>query len=220
MIRQYILYKIFSSKLSRVYINYLFKKKYFYNYNVKIIYPILIPRKHTEELIHILTYITYNNNRVLDLCSGTNIIKMSLLLINKKYKITALDYNHICVYTTTTHNTHHTNIICNITYFLLNIKTYNIISSNPPYICFKNFFLNFSDCKKKKALYAYLKGLYNFYLIINKSYDMLSKNGYIIFEHSYNQSKTIRLILKITGFVNISTLKDMTGLTRLTYAEK
>ncbi len=72
---------------------------------------------------------------------------------------------------------------------------------------------------KKNNLYKpYLKDYYFFFFFkyINKN---IFKNNYILIENGYNQSKKIRNIFKKTGYVNITTIKDLLNLNRITYIE-
>lgn len=218
-----ILYNIFSTKKSKIYIHYLFKKKYFHDYNFNIYYPVLIPRKCTEEFINTLIYISTShiNPIILDLCGGAGIITVILNYKIKKKKIITIDYNYMCCLLALINYKNNTNIMCDLKYFISTIKKYNFISTNPPYISLKHLDpFCFYHTKKKQALYINLIGLKNFLIIIKKSYTILSHNSYLIFEHSYNQSKVIKTLLKNNGFINIYASRDLSRLTRFTYAEK
>jgi len=49
---------------------------------------------------------------------------------------------------------------------------------------------------------------------------ILNINTVITIEHSYNQEKLIKLLLKKRGFNNIYTIKNISNLPKVTYAEK
>lgn len=215
------LYTACSNKRSMIYTNYLFNKKYFYTYAFKLYYPVLIPRKCTEGLVYLLTYLSHITSHILDLCGGSGIITVSLILTTKQNNTTTLDYNYMCCSLSQINYRKNINIMCDVTYFISNIKKYTFISANPPYINLRNLDIYFFHYyKKKQALYSTFIGLKIFFTILNKSYTMLSCNSYLLFEHSYNHSKIIRTLLKNNGFTNIHTLKDLSNLTRFTYAEK
>lgn len=211
---------VIKNKISRIYINYLLKKKYFYSNNIKIIYPILIPRKDSE-LIIILSKFLYciKKNTMLDLCSGSG--NLSIILKNKykKIKITLIDYNYYSLILNLKLRTSNV-IISNIHFFLKNKKKYTYIISNPPYICSKQINLYSKSLKKKKSLHAIILGLNIIISIIKNIYDILNINTVITIEHSYNQEKLIKLLLKNKGFNNIYTVKNISNLPKITYAEK
>ena len=78
------------------------------------------------------------------------------------------------------------------------------------------------DLKTKTSdeLKEKLKILRNFRLITKQAYSKLKKDGILIFEHGYNQSKDVKLILKENGLHNIKTLKDYNSNFRLTFGRK
>ncbi len=219
MNRYNILHNILKNQNLKIQVNYLFNKQYFYLYTFHIYHPILIPRKTTEIFISLLKYILLQKTqKILDLCSGSGIITASINLLHKNNPI-CIENNYSCL-PSSLKNNNKNNFICDLSFFLLNINKFKIITSNPPYICYKNLRFYTNDYKKKKSLYTDFFGLNNFLNIIKYSHITLTKNNYLIFEHGYNQSKILRSLFKKHGFSNIYTLSDIYNLKRITYAEK
>ena len=63
-------------------------------------------------------------------------------------------------------------------------------------------------------------GLSGLFLLVNKTFDSIDKNSFVILEHGYCQAKDIRQAMMIAGFVNVYTYNDMLGINRITVGEK
>ena len=97
---------------------------------------------------------------------------------------------------------------------------FDLIVSNPPYIDKNDVHLKKLIHEPKIALIAEEKGLRNFRLITKQAYGKLKKDGILIFEHGYNQSKDVKLILKENGLHGIKTIKDNNSNFRVTFGKK
>lgn len=224
--RYKILYEIHSNLVSRFPISYIYKFKFFYSYKFTIFFPILIPRFETENMVEFFLsiYSLYFTNCVLEIGFGSGIISVSLTQKCVGKKFISVDSNVFCL-KVARYNlkiTFSYNVIflsCNFFDFFLNVKLFDCIVSNPPYLAFKDIrFINAFECKF--ALLSKSFGYYDIYSIIKLAYDSLCLNGSLLLEHSYNQSKLIRKAMFCVGFVNIFTYNDYNDLDRFTYAEK
>lgn len=221
MIKQNILYNIKKNNFSKEQINYLLNYNFYHNKNYILLYSLLIPRSSTESLLIMINYFKkkYLTTKILDLCTGSGIINLIKNLLNKNFKIMLNDIN-ILSFISTHINFKHTIYICNLKHLLINKKKFNIISNNPPYICFKDWIYYHQNKYQKISLYNNFIGLNNILIFIKKTYNIILKNSTIIIEHGYNQAKIIRYLLKTYGFTNIYTKNDLTKINRITYAEK
>ena len=89
---------------------------------------------------------------------------------------------------------------------------YDLILSNPPYI--KNLDLkkldkDVKDFEPKLALNGGLDGLSEIRKIIDKSTELIKKNGKLIIEIAFNQKKEVKGILEDNGFYIIEVIKDL-----------
>ncbi len=207
-----ILENIKNNKNKKINLKYIIKNISFYNEEHKICYPILIPRIQTETLLSIKKMIIIKKKNILDWCSGSGNINLKIF---SKNKTTQIDKNYISYIFKK--NKNETTFICNLKNFLIKKKNYTLITINPPYVCNKKK-MYIDNFKKKQSLQTIFKGLlfFFFFKYINKN---IFKNNYILIENGYNQSKKIRNIFKKTGYVNITTIKDLLNLNRITYIE-
>ncbi len=218
-----ILHSLYFNKLARIFINYLFKNKYINNYNINIFYPILLPRNDSVLLINILNNFLFLKNLTtcLELGFGSGFFNNVFKCNNMKFIFISFDKKYLCFINSKINCKNLYTFCCSWTYFLFNIKKYNIIFSNPPYLSIENF--NFYFKKNEKTKYSLSSnnyGLYDIFIIICFCYYILILNGVLILEHGYNQSKLIRNLMKLIGFINIYTFKDYNYLCRVTYSEK
>lgn len=201
-------------------IDYLLKYKFFYNKKIKIFYPLLVPQNDTELIIDLYNKIRkiYEKQILYDLGYGSNNINTSIKKKTIKTKFISIDKNFLCYITKNKKNVN--KYIFNDWIFLFKIKKKcNTIISNPPYIEKKELNLKEKDIKKKYCLLSNKNGVNEIHLIIKNSKTILKKNGTLMLEHSYNQSKNIRKFSKLNGFIHSQTLKDHNNIKRLTLIE-
>ena len=89
---------------------------------------------------------------------------------------------------------------------------YDLIISNPPYIKLTDFKYLERDVKNfepKLALNGGLDGLTEIKKVINKSSELLKKNGKLILEIAYDQKLKVKNLLKEKGFYINKVLKDL-----------
>ncbi|QJC29411.1 peptide chain release factor N(5)-glutamine methyltransferase [Enterobacteriaceae endosymbiont of Plateumaris pusilla] len=186
-----------------------------------------IPRSDTEILVeHTLKKITFNTKNVLDLGTGTGAIALAIASEYNKLNIIGIDI--IPELINIAKNNANKLSIYNVTFIQsnwfsnLNNKKFDIIVSNPPYIEYKDYFYLEKSIKFEpiSSLIAEDNGLSNFNSIILQSIKYLNHFGWIILEHSFNQSKQVIKILKEKKFKNIKTCLDYNGNERITYGQK
>jgi len=228
MISRYkILYEIIHNKLPNINIEYIKHYKYFKNNKIQLFYPLLIPNNSTFKVIYIFKNLYSYKFTLLvsDLGSGTGIIFSCINIKFKNIFYNLIDKSYLSVKTIRKNikrNTYDISIWGNWSYLFLNIKKYNIIISNPPYISYYDFpyYFNYYSTEVKNGLLSPNSGFIHIYNIIKFSYDLLHINGIILLEHNYSQGKKIRSFMHCCGFNNIFTYKDLNKLNRITYAEK
>jgi release factor glutamine methyltransferase len=186
---------------------------------------VLIPQPDTEviveQVINIFekVYAKKPNVKILDLCTGSGAIAISLDKILNKYdniKVYASDISasaiNVAKKNSTRLNTNVEFIESNMFYSINN--KFDIIVSNPPYIETNIIDTLASDVQAEPhlALDGGKDGL-NFYRnIADNAYNYLTKSGYICLEIGYNQGETVKEILdKTKKYKNIEVIKDYSG---------
>ena len=95
---------------------------------------------------------------------------------------------------------------------------FDMIVSNPPYIDSKDEHLDQGDVRfePRSALVADSEGLSDIQHIIRAAPDYLVANGWLLFEHGYQQGAAVRQLLTDCGYQQVSTYQDYAGNDRVT----
>ena len=190
---------------------------------------VLIPRPDTEILVEEVIKIAkkINAKKILDLCTGSGAIAISLAKYIDKSNITAVDISDKALNVAKS-NAKNNEVEDRITFvesdLFKNLKKekYDIIVSNPPYI--KKEVLKKLDKEVQKEPKLALDGGYDgldFYRkIINKAEEYLKFNGYLCFEIGYDQKEDVENLLKEQEkYINITCKKDLCDNDRVVIAK-
>ena len=197
-------------------IQYITNKQEFMQLNFFVNENVLIPRSDTEILVEEIIE-NYKNKevKILDLCTGSGWIAISLKKYIENSKVYAIDISeealNIAKQNAMNNETDITFIKSDM---FSNIKEekFDIIVSNPPYI--KTEVIKKLDKEVKKepliALDGGNDGLYFYKKIIEEGYKFLNEEGKIFFEIGYDQKEDIiNLINNNNKYELIKTKKDL-----------
>ena len=182
---------------------------------------VLIPRQDTEILVEEVLKVCHGKT-VLDLCTGTGCIIISLTKLGKVKEATASDISYKALEVARLNATNHKVSIESDLFEKIDGK-YDIIVSNPPYITSKdmeNLMPEVKDYEPRLALDGSEDGLLYYRRIVREARRHLKDNGMIFFEIGYNQGEEVQELLRKEGFVDISLYKDLAGLDRLVSGRK
>lgn len=210
-------------------VSYITGTKEFMSLNFDVCEGILIPRPDTEILVEKIIEIYKDKSvKIVDLCTGSGAIAVSLAYYLKKSTIFAVDKYDVCV------DCARKNAIkagVSIDAFKADVlKDFNLeesidcIVSNPPYIESEILSTLPSDVKNFEPEYA-LDGGNDGLVFYKKITEIASKNlktgGVLAYEIGYNQGQSVSEIIDGTNcFDNIQIIKDLSGLDRVVLAEK
>ena len=95
---------------------------------------------------------------------------------------------------------------------------YDVIVSNPPYIEDGDEHLSKGDLRfePQNALTDFSDGLSHIRHITQEAPKYLKANGWLLFEHGYDQGEAVRNIMLENGFAEVATEQDLAGLDRIT----
>ena len=201
--------------------------EYFYDRKYKVTKDVLSPRMETEELIYkVIEYVkasSKNNFKILDLCTGSGIIAITLKKELSQFSIdvVASDISEEAIKVAKENAQSHDATIKFIKSDIFNNidDKFDIIVSNPPYIDRKDEVTMQDNVLKYDphlALFAEEEGMYFYRKIIEQANDYLNENGVIFFEIGYDQKDKIIKLADLNGY-SAEVYKDINGRDRMAF---
>lgn len=204
-------------------VQYIIGSAPFYGLEFIVNPSVLIPRFDTEVLVEEVLKAVKEDDKILDLCTGSGCIAVSI----KKYKPSAqvyasdisMDAIKIAKGNAEANDTDitfiHSDLLDNVG------DGYDIIVSNPPYI--KTAVIEgLDDIVKKHEPYIALNGgtdgLDYYWRIVADSRTHLKQGGRLMMEIGYDQGEELKELLKEAGYSNIEIKKDLSGNDRVAMA--
>ena len=196
---------------------YLTNKKFFWNSEFYITNSALIPRPDTELLIENVLNLTKQKNKIniLDIGVGSGCILLSILKEKKNFYGVGIDLSKKCIDLSKI-NSHRLAIKNRVKFYKSNIDNFNygkydLIISNPPYVKKYDYRYLKKDIKNfepRMALDGGLDGLSEIRKLINKSSELIKRNGKLILEIGFDQKIKVLRLLKNEGFFINKVVKD------------
>lgn len=199
--------------------------EYFYDRKFKVTKDVLSPRMETEELIYkVIEYIksiNKNNIKILDLCTGSGIIGITLRkeLESKSLEVVASDISEEALKVAKENaimNEAEVKFIQSDIFENINEK-FDIIVSNPPYIAYNDKITmedNVLNYDPHLALFAEEDGMYFYREIVENAKEYLEEDGVVFFEIGYDQREKILKLANDNGF-KAEVYKDINGRDRM-----
>lgn len=226
----------FYAKLNRLKdeepIQYILNKQEFMGFEFYVDENVLIPQPDTEilveEVVDISKKINNNSNelRVLDMCTGSGAIAISLSKLIENASVSASDISDGAL------NVAKENAIknsVNIEFYKSdlfndiskNVK-FDIIVSNPPYIQTEVIKGLSKEVQSEPfiALDGGEDGLVFYREIIKNAKDYIVEDGYLALEIGYDQKESVTNLLRENGYKNIYSKTDLSGNDRVVVGQK
>lgn len=181
---------------------------------------VLIPRQDTEILVEEVLKRVKKNMIILDMCTGSGCIIVSIK--GKSADVTAYA-SDISKEALTVAKENAKKNKTEISFIQSNLfdtiqGKYDIIVSNPPYIPTKVVQELMEEVKEHEpviALDGKEDGLYFYREIIRSAGEYLNPKGFLCFEIGYDQGEAVSLLMKEAGFCQVVVIKDLAGLDRV-----
>lgn len=184
---------------------------------------VLIPRQDTETLVEEALKVLEPGMEVLDLCTGSGCIIISLL---KHAKVaitgTASDISKQALLIAKENakmNQVEAELVRSDLFQNITGK-YDIIISNPPYIptgAIPGLMPEVRDFEPLEALDGAEDGLFFYREIARMGRKFLKSNGYLYFEIGHDQGKRVAFLMEENGFRNVKVIKDLAGNDRVAF---
>ena len=209
--------KLISQRSKGTPIAYLLEKKEFWKYEFKITENVLIPRPDTELIIEEALKVSKNKLKlkVLDIGVGSGCIILSILKERKDFNGVGIDISQKSIGLSKL-NSINLGVQNRVKFIKTDIDNFNhgkydLIISNPPYI--KKLDLKYLEkdiikFEPKLALDGGLDGISEISSVINKSSELIKKNGKFLLEIASDQKKIVKRLLKNKGFYINKILRD------------
>ena len=202
---------------SHIPLAYLTKSKDFWKSEFYVDNRVLIPRPDTEIIIEeILSIFKVKKiNNFLEIGVGSGCIVLSILNEIKNLKATGIDISQkaleVCKINSKKLCLNSRLKLYKSDIDKFDIGKYDLIVSNPPYICrsdLNNLMKDVIGYEPKNALNGGNDGVFEIRKVIKKSSKLLKKNGKLVLEIGHNQKDKVINMLKNNGFFIQKVIKD------------
>jgi release factor glutamine methyltransferase len=205
---------------------YLVQRAEFFGRAFYVDERVLIPRPETELLVEAALEVIPEDipKRILELCTGTGCIALSIALERPKTSIWATDVSKEAL-DVASKNAEILQSDSRVAFFRGDLflaidqqATFDVIVSNPPYI--KSGDLSGLQAEVKKeptlALDGGASGLVLLAKIVAQGLKFLKPGGRLALEHGDEQGDAVKEFMVRAGYLNVETRKDLARLPRLT----
>ncbi len=184
---------------------------------------VLIPRQDTETLVEcILPYC--KGKRVLDMCTGSGCIGISICAYGKPEFVTLSDVSEkacekarenlvLAQEQEPSCKACEVDVVCGDLWEKIT-GTYDVIVSNPPYIesgVIPTLMPEVKDFEPMNALDGGADGMIFYRNIVKEAHQYLVSGGMLAFEIGYNQGKLVADLMKENHFFDVKIEKDLAG---------
>ena len=202
---------------------YLTGEREFWSLPLSVSPATLIPRPDTECLVEqALARLPQEPVRVLDLGTGTGAIALAIAQQRPQAQVTGVDASkpalEVAISNSQRLHIANSHFILSDWFNNLNDTRFDVIASNPPYIEEADAHLKQGDLRFEpiSALASGADGLDDIRRIIDGCLIHLKPQGWLMFEHGYNQAESVRELMAETGLIAIETFKDLGDNDRVT----
>lgn len=210
-------------RLSGEPVAYILQEKEFWSLMLEVNSSTLIPRPDTETLVeHVLQRNFKDDIKLLDLGTGSGAIAIALASERPSWQVQAVDFDTEAVQLAQRNTQRHG--LKNSKIFLSNwfeavTERFDVIVSNPPYICESDQHLAMGDVRfePSSALVAKDNGFADITLITSQAKKYLVSGGELVFEHGWQQALEVRNVLSNMGYVDIGGARDLAGHERISW---
>ena len=182
---------------------------------------VLIPRQDTETLVEEALKVTPSGSHVLDLCTGSGCVIISLVVLGQGIIGAGIDISDEAIAVARDNgNRLAPGRIDFIKGNLWNpvLGKYNTIVSNPPYIPtedIKGLAEEVKDHEPLIALDGAEDGLFFYRQIVGHAAEYLASDGWLLVEIGFDQGPDVYALFVENGFKDVEVVKDLAGNNRV-----
>lgn len=217
--------RVLEKRAEHVPLQYITGEQEFMGMTFKVNSNVLIPRQDTETLVEETLKILQPQMEVLDLCTGSGCILLSILKNAPAVRGTGCDISKQALLVAKENAKLHDleadwvrgNLFDNVS------GQYDVIVSNPPYIPqteIPSLMPEVAQFEPIEALDGGVDGLDFYRKITGEASDYLKENGYLFFEIGYDQGASVTQLMLENGFTDVAVIKDLAGNDRVVRGHK
>ena len=206
-------------------LQYIVGETEFMGLKFKVNSSVLIPRQDTETLVEEVLKEIKPGMQVLDLCTGSGCIIISILHNAPGAVGAAIDISKQAL-NVAKENARQNGVSVDFEQsdlFHNVVGTFDVIVSNPPYICrdvIETLMPEVREHEPLPALDGGEDGLSFYRRIMKECGPYLFGGGMLFLEIGYDQAADVRNLMEDAGFLEVSVVKDYGGLDRVVYGTK
>lgn len=202
-------------------LQYILGKAYFMGFEFEVNPSVLIPRYDTEVLAEEAARYAGADSEVLDMCTGSGCIAISVALLTKARRVIGADISGRAL-TVAERNRKRLNaenvVFVKSDMFGAISGTFDMILSNPPYIKsedIEGLMSEVRDCEPRLALDGHEDGLFFYRILAKEGSGHLKPGGHIMMEIGCGQAREVSALLEMYDYADIRVIKDLAGLDRV-----
>lgn len=195
-------------------LQYIIGEQEFMGFRFKVNSNVLIPRQDTETLVEQVLKIVKPGMKVLDLCTGSGCVLISVLKNAPELTGVGSDISKTALLVAKENAKMHevdadwirSDLFDNIT------ETFDVIMANPPYIPtgeILSLMPEVRDFEPENALDGGADGLDFYRKIAGQVKDYLNPGGYVYMEIGYDQGEAVSELMRNAGFTEVEVIKDL-----------
>lgn len=213
-------------------LSYLTGRREFHGLALRVDPSVLIPRADTETLVDLAIALAPPGARLLELGTGSGAISIALAAARPDLRITATDLSQPALQIAKHNAAEQLNAdrLGGQIRWLLGSwwlampqgePAFELIVSNPPYICADDPHLRRGDLRHEPAmaLASGQDGLDAIRAIIDGAAPRMAPQAWLLLEHGFDQAQTVRTLLRRSGWRSIATHRDAEGRERATLGQ-
>ena len=198
---------------------YLTGRREFWSLEFLVTPDVLIPRPETELLVEqALARIPADAEwAIADLGTGSGAVALALAKERPRCHLIATDASEPALGVARANadrlGLHNSEFRCGDWFTPLAGTKFDLIVSNPPYVCFGDAHLTQGDVRfePRTALVAGTDGLDAIRRIAAGAAAHLKPGGWLLLEHGYNQATAVRALLQAHDYATVTSCRDMAG---------